>query len=326
MKMKKFLRQNKTFFAIIIGALIIGAAIYFSSGQVNNNDGKANDFSKNREGECAEIPNLPDGAEKLVTKVIDGDTFVIEGGYSVRILSIDADERGYPCYQEAKDKLEELILNKKVKLEKEEEENIDQYCRYLRHIFLTTPLDDKHLTGRSENIGLKLVEEGLAVARFYSETKYQEEISEAEKNARENKIGCKWLSYTKASNNESAFAETLDDKNFHWEKLTSESTGMEIVSACEARNYLGEEIIIQGKIADAYCSKTNTVFLNFENAYPKQCFVAVIFSSYQDKFAKDPEKYYADKIVRIKGKISEYKGKPQIILKNPEQIEIGKAN
>jgi micrococcal nuclease len=314
--MKKILRQNKTFFAIIIGALIIGAAIYFSSGQANNNGEKANDFSKSKKGECTEIPNLPNGEEKLVTKVIDGDTFVIEGGYSVRILSIDADERSYPCYQEAKDKLEELILNKKVKLEKEEEEDVDQYCRYLRHIFLN-----------DENIGIKLVEEGLTVARFYSETKYQEEISEAEKNARENKIGCKWLSYVKTLNDESAYAsaEASADKNFHWERLTSELNGMEIVGACKAKNYLGEEIIIQGKIADAYCSKTNTIFLNFGSAYPKQCFVAVIFNSYQDKFAKNPEKYYADKTVRIKGKISEYKGKPQIILKNPEQIEIGKT-
>jgi micrococcal nuclease len=312
--MKKFLKQNKTFFAIIIGALIIGAAIYFSSGQINNNGEKANNFLEDRKGECAEIPNLPDGAEKLVTKVIDGDTFVIEGGYSVRILSIDADERGYPCYQEAKDKLEELILNKKVKLEKEEED-VDQYCRYLRHIFLN-----------DENIGIKLVEEGLTVARFYSETKYQEEISEAEKNARENKIGCKWSSYTKVTDDASASVETSADKNFHWEKLTSELTGMEIVGACKAKNYLGEEIIVQGKIADGYCSKTNTVFLNFGSAYPKQCFVAVIFNSYQDKFEKNPEKYYTGKTVRIKGKISEYKGKPQIILRNPEQIEIGKTN
>jgi len=328
-KMKKFLRQNKTFFAIIIGALIIGAAIYFSSGQVNNNGGEANDFLEDRKGECAEIPNLPDGAEKLVTKVIDGDTFVIEGGHSVRILSIDTDERGYPCYQEAKDRLEKLILNKKVKLEKEEEEDVDQYCRYLRHIFLPASSADKSSSSaddNGENIGLKLVEEGLAVARFYSETKYQEEISEVEKNARENKIGCKWLSYVKTSDNESAYAEILDDNNFHWEKLTFELTGMEIVGACETKNYLGEEIIIQGKIASAYCSKTNTVFLNFGSVYPKQCFVAVIFNSYKDKFVKNPEKYYADKTVRIKGKISEYKGKPQIILKNPEQIEIGKAN
>jgi micrococcal nuclease len=324
--MKKFLRQNKTFFAVIIGALIIGAAIYFSSEQANNNGGKVNDFSENREGECAEIPNLPDGAEKLVTKVIDGDTFVIKGGYSVRILSIDTDERGYPCYQEAKDKLEELILGKKVKLEKEEED-VDQYCRYLRHIFLPTSTEvtaDKD----NENVGIKLVEEGLAVARFYSETKYQEEISEAEKNARENKIGCKWTSFASAesSADKSDSVGTSEDNHFHWEKLTSESTGMEIVGACQAENYLGEEKIVQGKIASAYCSKTNTVFLNFGNAYPKQCFVAVIFNSYRDKFVKNPEKYYADKTVRIKGKISEYQGKPQIILKNSEQIEIGKAN
>ena len=312
--MKNFLKQNKTFLAIVIGSLIIGGAIYFSFDKKNSNVSGGDNFAKNKEGECVEIPELSDGAEKLVTKIIDGDTFVIDGGYSVRILSIDADERGYPCYQEAKDRLEELILNKEVKLEMGVED-VDQYCRYLRYVFLN-----------DENIGLELVKEGLAVARFYSDFKYQEEITEAEEQARENKIGCKWSSYAKTSEDESSFdsAETLEDKNFQWEKLTAELIGLEIIGACEAKKYLGEEIIIQGEIVDAYCSKTNTVFLNFEKVYPKQCFTGVIFNSDQDKFIKNPEKYYLNKTVRIKGKISDYKGKPQIILKDSEQIEAGK--
>ncbi|MBU4406858.1 MAG: hypothetical protein KKB24_04645, partial [Candidatus Altiarchaeota archaeon] len=41
---------------------------------------------------------------KLVTKVIDGDTVVVEGEH-VRLIGIDADERGYPCHDEAKDRL-----------------------------------------------------------------------------------------------------------------------------------------------------------------------------------------------------------------------------
>jgi len=311
--MKNFLKENKFFLAVVISSLIIGGAIYFSLSKTNNRVDGEDNFPKNKKGECSEIPNLPNGAEKLVTKVIDGDTFIIEGGYSVRILSIDADERGYPCYQEAKDKLEELILNKKVKLEIGTED-VDQYCRYLRYVFQG-----------NENIGLELIKEGLAVARFYSDSKYQEEITKAEKEARENEIGCKW------SASASSFAEATEDEestknkesDFQWKKLTSELTGLKIIDACKAKNYLGEEIIVQGEIVDTYRSKTNTVFLNFGNIYPKHCFVAVIFNSYQNKFAKKAEKYYADKMVRIKGKISEYKGKPQIILKNANQIEIG---
>jgi micrococcal nuclease len=284
--------------------LIFGGAIYFSKVKINKN--LIGSLANNEEfssKDCANLPILEDGAKKLVTKVIDGDTFLIEGGYSVRILGIDADERGYPCYEATKERLEELILNKEVKLEKGKED-FDQYCRYLRYVFV----DDK-------NVSLELVREGLAVARFSPEdTKYREEISLAEKEARENKIGCKWGSVAKA-----------EEKNeIRWENLTEEKTGLKIIGACQAGNYYGKEVIAEGKVVDAYRSKKNNVFLNFGKPYPNQCFSAVIFSSDLPKFGENPEKYYNQKIVRIRGKIQEYQGKPEIILKDLSQIEVGR--
>ena len=272
---------------------------YFSADLNNtNNLNNANDLKS----ECKNIPEIPDGNKKLVTKVIDGDTFLIEGGYSVRILGIDADERGYSCYDSAKNKLEELILNKEIKLEKGVEDK-DQYCRYLRYVFLD-----------GKNIGLELVKEGLAVARFSSnDIKYREGIISAEKYARENKIGCKWGE------------AKIEDKNLTWEKLTSEKLNVKVVNACFASNYIGKEIIVEGKVVSTYRSlKSNTVFLNFERPYPNQCFSAVIFSPDLYKFVKNPENYYFNKTVRVFGKIQEYQGKPEIILKNASQIEIGK--
>ncbi len=130
---------------------------------------------------CQNIPDLPDNSVRLVTKVIDGDTFLIEGGYSVRILGFDADERGYPCYGEATKRMEKLALNKKVRLEKGPTDK-DQWCRYLRYAFIG-----------EDNIGIVMVKEGLAVSRTSSEGGlYQEEFSESEKDARADKIGCKW--------------------------------------------------------------------------------------------------------------------------------------
>lgn len=118
--------------------------------------------------------------DKFVSKIIDGDTVIIEGE-SVRLLGIDADERGHPCYNAAKERIEELVLNKEVELVADKEDK-DMYKRYLRYIFLG-----------GENINLKLVQEGLAVARFSPEnTKYKDEILAAEQSARENRIGCKW--------------------------------------------------------------------------------------------------------------------------------------
>jgi micrococcal nuclease len=136
----------------------------------------------------------------------------------------------------------------------------------------------------------------------------------AEKEARENKIGCKWGSVAKVE----------EKTEFRWENLTQDKTGLKVIGACQAGNYYGKEVIVEGKVVDAYRSKKNNVFLNFEKPYPNQCFSAVIFSSDLYKFGDNPEKYYNQKIVRIRGKIQEYQGKPEIILKEPWQIEVGK--
>jgi len=179
--MREFFRKyNKSRFVlgvvlgIIIGAVVIAGAFYVldwsreGPNQAENTD-------------CKNLPELPDDATKRVTKVLDGDTFIIEGGHSVRLLGIDADESGYRCYDGAKQKLEELALNKEVKLDKGAT-NYDQYCRYLRYPFI----NDK-------NISLELVKQGLAIARFTAnQAKYKQQIVEAEQEAKENKKGCGW--------------------------------------------------------------------------------------------------------------------------------------
>jgi len=290
--MKNFFEKNKIFLAIIIGALIVGIAVYFG-------------LQKSSEEELSSTPiQCLAPPEVIVTKIIDGDTVVVEGGYHVRLLGIDADESGYPCYDEAKSRLEELVLNQEVKLEKDVTD-VDQYKRCLRYVFLG-----------EQNICLELVKEGLAIARFYEpDVKYKEEITLAEKTAIENKVGCKWAGLK--------LSQPLTPGKF--ENLSSEKTGLEVIFACNAGNYYGKEVIVEGKVADAYYDlKSNTVFFNFEKAYPNQCFTGVIFSSDQYKFVQSPEEYYLNKIVRIRGEIKEYQGKPEIILEEPSQIEIGK--
>ena len=93
----------------------------------------------------------------------------------------DADEKGYPCYDVAKTRLESLVLGKQVVLEKDKSD-VDQYGRCLRYIFLGTA-----------NVDTQLVAEGLAVARFYEpDVKYRAEITAAEQKAQAGGIGCKW--------------------------------------------------------------------------------------------------------------------------------------
>jgi micrococcal nuclease len=118
--------------------------------------------------------------QRIATKIIDGDTLVVSGGDTIRLLGIDTDEKGYPCYNVAKKRLENLTLGKQVILESGKE-NKDQYDRYLRYILVD-----------SENINIQMVKEGLAVARILEEDKYSQEIRQAESFAIQNKIGCKW--------------------------------------------------------------------------------------------------------------------------------------
>jgi micrococcal nuclease len=121
----------------------------------------------------------------LVTRIVDGDTIVVEGGQKVRLLGMDTDERGEPCYSEAKNVLAGLILNKEVQLERDGEDK-DMYGRLLRWIWLDDSL-----------INEEMVKLGLAAARFEQPVNYQERIAAAEKAAIDSKLGCKWTNLTK---------------------------------------------------------------------------------------------------------------------------------
>ena len=193
-------KENKIFLAIIIGAIIIGGCIYLGL-----RGGKSQYFLRPQkiltEGVVALAkPSVKNSSaanlvidsaagtvtcdaamNTIVTKVIDGDTVVVEGGYHVRLLGVDADEKGYPCYDQAKTGLEGLVLGKQVVLEKDKTD-LDQYGRCLRYIFLG-----------NTNVDVQLVKEVLAVARFYEpDVKYETEIATAEKASQINGIGCKW--------------------------------------------------------------------------------------------------------------------------------------
>lgn len=125
---------------------------------------------------------LQDGTdleERVVTRVIDGDTIVVEGGERVRLLGIDSQEQGEPCYDDAKQRLEKFVLKEEVVLEGDERGG---YGRRLSYVFLDGTL-----------INAQLVKEGLAVAYFYEEdNRYRDRIQAAEQEAMENSRGCEW--------------------------------------------------------------------------------------------------------------------------------------
>ena len=95
---------------------------------------------------------------------------------------------------------------------------------------------------------------------------------------------------------------------------------VQVISWQDAAKYYGQYKTVEGTIVATYNSG-KACFLNFHPDYNRY-FTAVIFASAFSRFPANPENYYSRKKVRVSGFIKEYKGKPEIILNDPNQIEI----
>ena len=92
------------------------------------------------------------------------------------------------------------------------------------------------------------------------------------------------------------------------------------IKTSEAENYIGKIEIVEGFANQIYHSRGGTCFIDMDGDYPNNVFTAVIFKSDLKKF-KDIDEYEG-KEIEVKGIIKEYRGKPEIILKNKSQIQI----
>jgi len=68
-------------------------------------------------------------------QILDGDTFVIKNGLTVRLLGINAPDRGKDNYRQASDYLSQLILNKKLTFEYDQYQD-DKFGRILAYIWI----------------------------------------------------------------------------------------------------------------------------------------------------------------------------------------------
>jgi len=112
-----------------------------------------------------------------VTRVIDGDTIVIDSGQRVRYIGIDTPEV-YPEREaygmESWQANRGLVEGKEVRLERDVSET-DKYGRLLRYVYVHGVL-----------VNAELVRLGLAEARGYPpDTKYQDLLEQREREARQ---------------------------------------------------------------------------------------------------------------------------------------------
>ncbi len=102
--------------------------------------------------------------------------------------------------------------------------------------------------------------------------------------------------------------------------LLTISAQAETISAKDAFQHVGSEMIVEGVVSQVSTSDGGTTFINFGGRYPNHIFYAVIFRNSASQFIG--VRKLEGKTVAISGVVKLYKGKPQIILSSPNQIEV----
>ena len=90
------------------------------------------------------------------------------------------------------------------------------------------------------------------------------------------------------------------------------------ISPDSAKYHDGSLQTICGKVTGTHVTKSGAMMLNFGAAYPENSFTAVIFSDDAPKFKK--VKDYDGKTICVIGRIKMYKGKPEMVLKETNQL------
>lgn len=98
--------------------------------------------------------------------------------------------------------------------------------------------------------------------------------------------------------------------------------GAAIVSAEGAAARIGETATVCGVVASAKfaaSSRSQPTFLDLGSPYPNAPFTAVIFGDDRPKFGA-PETALRGRRICVTGQIQEYRGRPEIIVGNPNQL------
>ena len=94
----------------------------------------------------------------------------------------------------------------------------------------------------------------------------------------------------------------------------------------EAKDHVGELATVCGRVVStryAATTRGKPTFLNLDKPYPNQTFTVLIWGESRDKFGT-PEEKYRDKQVCVTGKITAYRGAPEIVVSDPQNLEIEK--
>lgn len=126
-------------------------------------------------------PSTPIIQKLSVIEVTDGDTMKLNDNRTFRLYGVNAPEVKEPLFEEAKAFTQNLVLGKEIRFEQEENYKEDEFGRLLGYLFVD-----------GKNLNFELLKAGLAKVVLYekrAKIKYQDELVQAEKEAKEKKLG-----------------------------------------------------------------------------------------------------------------------------------------
>ena len=91
------------------------------------------------------------------------------------------------------------------------------------------------------------------------------------------------------------------------------------IGTAEAAKHYQETCIVTGKVAQVTI-REKLVYLNLDEPFPDAPFTGVIFASATNQFGDLPK--LRGRNVEIKGRIEDYRGKVQIVLKSTNQLRV----
>ncbi len=95
------------------------------------------------------------------------------------------------------------------------------------------------------------------------------------------------------------------------------------ISAKDAAKHLNEEVTVCDKIfSGKFFPSSSLTLLDIGGFHPNEALTLVIKGDDRKKFKASPYEYFKGKSVCITGKIIDFKGKPEIVITNPEQLKI----
>jgi DNA/RNA endonuclease YhcR with UshA esterase domain len=107
--------------------------------------------------------------------------------------------------------------------------------------------------------------------------------------------------------------------------LSCYSYAQKIIPLEEVNKYFGDSITVCGKVSSVRYlenSKNSPTFINMGASYPNQLLTIVLWGDMRKQFSKTPEELFTNKEVCVTGRIELFKERPQIILKDKDNLRL----